>query len=418
MMAHVMVLDSVNEDIFVCGNCKSVYNSLPCYLEHKRLSCNRVLIEDQLATVDSLEQDPKHNFVNKSESELSQGEAETSKDISRDNEQTCKICFQKFNKSKSLFAHTRLHKYKSYQCPICGRCFTQNSHLQRHKLSHRVWPTNIAERTPTSLEMDLSSYSCPYCKHISPNYKKFRIHMRCHYSLKQYKCIQDGCLNFYENINALLSHVSEVHPTPVYTCHMCHEKFDTLDDIVVHQQNHSEFVTGTKVQSKQYKCPQCEAKFRHPEKLSLHMSAESHNNICIHCNKTFASEKRLRLHLQIHRESKPFVCNICGNGFNMKKYLTTHMLKHGTKNFQCLICKTKFGRQDMLQRHLRLHQSKKMYPCPFKDTLDCKKEFSRLDKLKAHLKYHTKCISNLKDESSTSCSEKLKLPLDSRSCIK
>lgn len=104
----------------------------------------------------------------------------------------------------------------------------------------------------------------------------------------------------------------------------------------------------------------------------------------------FASDKRLRLHLQIHRKSKPFECNLCNSSFHMKKYLSSHMLKHGDKHFVCSICKFKFKRKDLLQRHMKSHQTKKTFKCPFQETLDCRKEFSRSDKLKSHIKSHTK----------------------------
>lgn len=47
-MAHVIVLDSLNEDIFVCGQCKYVFSSLNVFIEHKRLKCNKVIIEPAL----------------------------------------------------------------------------------------------------------------------------------------------------------------------------------------------------------------------------------------------------------------------------------------------------------------------------------------------------------------------------------
>lgn len=159
-----------------------------------------------------------------------------------------------------------------------------------------------------------------------------------------------------------------------------------METIATHQQSHDNTEKDDDTQEKKYKCLQCDAVFKKLDKLSLHMLTENHKKMCIHCNKTFASDKRLRLHLQIHRKVKPYQCNICNSSFHMKKYLTNHLLKHGTREFKCPICKNMFKRQDLLQRHMKLHQINKLLKCPFKDVFKCKKEFSRQDKLKLHIK--------------------------------
>lgn len=301
------------------------------------------------------------------------------------------MCTKKFKKVKGLLSHMKTHTKKYYQCPICGRCFRQNSHLQRHITSHKVWPEGLTETTPKSIEDDLLSYTCLYCSETVSNFNQYRLHLKNHLNLKKYKCMQSECTSFHESVESLLGHISTVHNPPIYECHMCSSRFNSLESVAMHQQNHSKLNTQ-KTESKQHKCSFCDAVFKKPEKLTLHLLTENHKKNCIHCNKTFASDKRLRLHLQVHRKLKPFQCNICNSSFHMKKYLSSHMLKHGKREFQCSVCQVTFKRQDLLQRHMKLHEMK-MFQCPFKETLNCNREFSRSDKLKLHLKCHNKYSS-------------------------
>lgn len=388
-MAHVMVLDSVDEDIFVCGTCKAVFNSLQVFLDHKRLKCNSVDLAGRFNSANLVQTTVVGDAFSGSTAQGSvQSEPVTEQVWPKD--LTCSTCKKRFKKVKTLLAHLKTHSDKPYQCPVCGRCFMQNSHLQRHIMSHRMWPDGLKETTAKTQEEELLSYTCPYCNVILLNYSQYRVHLKNHSSLKKFKCIQGDCMDYFETVDQLLHHVSVVHEYPLYTCHLCSSSFNSLEDIATHLQSHNDVDKNKQTSNKLYKCSQCDARFRKPEKLTLHMMTENHNKMCIHCNKTFASDKRLRLHLQIHRKLKPFQCNICNSSFHMKKYLSTHMLKHGNRQFKCTVCKYTFKRQDLLQRHMKLHQAKKMLKCPFKEALDCQKEFNRSDKLKSHLKSHTK----------------------------
>lgn len=396
-MAHVVVLDSIDEDIFVCGTCKTVFNSLQIFLDHKRSKCSNIVLERTYSNVDLMQPVglgdtfPENISTLHQSQELPEPVPEVDQTWPKD--LTCSTCKKKFKKLRTLMAHMKTHCEKPYQCPICGRCFIQNSHLQRHITSHRIWPDGLRETTAQTPEEELLSYTCSYCNLTLVNYSQYRAHLKNHLSLKKYKCIQGECLEFFETVDSLLHHVSIEHERPVYICHLCSSTFNSLEDIAAHLQSDNDGCKDSQNKLKVYKCSQCDARFRKSEKLTLHLLTENHNKICIHCNKTFASDKRLRLHLQIHRTLKPFQCNICNSSFHMKKYLSTHMLKHGNRQFKCSVCKYTFKRQDLLQRHMKLHQAKKMLKCPFKDALDCKKEFSRTDKLKSHIKSHTKHVT-------------------------
>ncbi|KAM3964838.1 LOW QUALITY PROTEIN: zinc finger protein 423-like [Aphomia sociella] len=388
-MAHVLVLDTT-EDVFVCGGCKAVFNSLQLFLDHKNQPCDKNKLTQLLDSSNNLVKPVCENGLSALHS---LGENSNVKNQIETYTQPRK----RIKKINSLLSHLKKHSDTFYQCAVCGRCFVQNSHLQRHIKCHRVWPEGLSKTTAKSTEVDLLSYSCSYCDMVLSNYSQFRAHLKNHLSIKKFKCIQDSCVYLYDDIESLLQHVTIAHQTPKYTCHItiCNETFNSLEEIAAHYQNHNEYAKdsySTNTAPKKYKCLQCDATFKNKEKLSLHMLTETHKS-CIHCGKTFASDKRLRLHLQIHRKMKPFQCNICNSSFHMKKYLSVHMLKHGERQYVCSICRYMFKRPDLLQRHMKLHQLRRKFKCPFRDTLNCKKEFSRNDKLKSHIKLHTKHVA-------------------------
>ncbi|XP_059049559.1 zinc finger protein 425-like [Achroia grisella] len=412
-MAHILVLDS-DQDVFICGCCKTVFYSLQLFTNHKGQRCVK---DNQSQLID-----PPNKASPKCGATI-----DTSNENKAIKDMTCNKCSKKFKKINTLLAHMKTHSEKPYQCQICGRCFIQNSHLQRHIKCHRVWPEGLSGTTAKSTEVDLLSYSCSYCDMVLSSYIQFRAHLKNHLSLKKFKCIQDGCVSFYDSIENLLNHVTIDHKSPKYSCHnpTCNNVFNSLEQIAIHYQNHSECRTeACSTIPKKYKCLQCDASFRRLEKLSLHMLTESHKKTCIHCGNTFASDKRLRLHLQVHRKLKPFQCNICNSSFHMKKYLSVHMLKHGDRQYPCSICSHTFKRSDLLQRHMKIHQLRRTFTCPFRDTLNCKKEFSRSDKLKTHIKLHTKhmpiCSTQHKElnDNEAGTVEICILPLDHKNSIK
>jgi uncharacterized Zn-finger protein len=62
----------------------------------------------------------------------------------------------------------------------------------------------------------------------------------------------------------------------------------------------------------------------------------------------------LKRHIQaVHKNFKPFQCEICKASFAFKSYLKNHVSGvHGNlKPFQCLICKSSFSQAGSLKRH-------------------------------------------------------------------
>ncbi len=81
------------------------------------------------------------------------------------------------------------------------------------------------------------------------------------------------------------------------------------------------------------------------------------------CDSVFTRSYNLGYHINSHKGTKPFLCEICKKYFARKSDCTRHKASiHGERKFQCcyklrdgreLGCKKKFARKDALQRHLQ-----------------------------------------------------------------
>lgn len=79
--------------------------------------------------------------------------------------------------------------------------------------------------------------------------------------------------------------------------------------------------------------------------------------VCTYCQATFLSVNGLRGHInKVHLNVTPFVCTLCGKGFNFKRHYEGHMNTHfKIKAFPCQEpgCSAEFTYNASLNRHMR-----------------------------------------------------------------
>lgn len=67
-----------------------------------------------------------------------------------------------------------------------------------------------------------------------------------------------------------------------------------------------------------------------------------------HCRKAFDTWYKIRRHLRIHAEFRPYQCELCDKSFYDLHKLKRHKLIHtGVKPYQCHICDTKVRDPDV-----------------------------------------------------------------------
>lgn len=113
---------------------------------------------------------------------------------------------------------------------------------------------------------------------------------------------------------------------------------------------------------------------------------------CSKCNFIGKSKKLLRQHEnEAHQIVKSFFCDKCEFSVNSKEALERHMkshMKRNSKSFLCGICGLNFIKLHLLNRHIKYkHTSMKErnYSCTFDG---CEKSFFTVSALKKHSESH------------------------------
>ncbi|XP_059056432.1 zinc finger protein 708-like isoform X1 [Achroia grisella] len=175
-----------------------------------------------------------------------------------------------------------------------------------------------------------------------------------------------------------------------------------------------------------YKCPLCDAKFKHHDTKTQHLAMkhgmeevkvgtskvikEVETCICEVCKKEFPGKGSLTRHMYYHRPIKCKLCHVavtkhkmlahkstvhgvplhtcgvCGYKNKRKRLLLVHQRKvhMKEKNLACNYCDAMFFDNIALKRHMVRHNPVKRFECSH-----CTKKFARMNTLKQHEKIHT-----------------------------
>ncbi|GFT78618.1 zinc finger protein 233 [Trichonephila clavipes] len=116
--------------------------------------------------------------------------------------------------------------------------------------------------------------------------------------------------------------------------------------------------------------------------LRIHANERPYN--CDFCDKCFPQNGHRKVHLRIHTEEKPYSWEICENTFSVRSNLKTHLRIHTEeKPYVCEICNKAHSQRVHLKNHLRIHTKEKPYVCEI-----CEKAFSVRSSLRIHLLSH------------------------------
>ncbi|XP_045581223.2 zinc finger protein 614 [Procambarus clarkii] len=102
---------------------------------------------------------------------------------------------------------------------------------------------------------------------------------------------------------------------------------------------------------------------------------------CDICSKEFWGDRELLSHMSGHRD-QGHICHICGQKFNAKKNLKTHLLTHlSIREYICRYCDKSFRRKDHLTVHERIHTGVRPYQCKW-----CDSGYPQKHQLKLHIR--------------------------------
>lgn len=165
----------------------------------------------------------------------------------------------------------------------------------------------------------------------------------------------------------------------------------------------------------QFHCHICSKKFPTFFKLNQHMNIHFSNVVCETCGATFLSQRRLKVHIEIHRQGG-CPCKTCGKVYKTESYLKFHIEKTHLGNrkrmLRCRHCPEKFTEHFKKLKHLKeVHGITFIFDCDVCSATfpsrrawrahqnrvhsnktkceHCHRAFSTLNTLKIHLISHT-----------------------------
>ncbi|XP_071550479.1 uncharacterized protein [Panulirus ornatus] len=108
---------------------------------------------------------------------------------------------------------------------------------------------------------------------------------------------------------------------------------------------------------------------------------------CYICNKVLSSRGNLAKHIVLHKENKPWVCDLCNIGFNAKRDSEHHRLQHHTNERPniCEVCGKGYVDSYYLSEHMVFHRPERPFSCDI-----CGKLFRTARCVSRHKKRHEK----------------------------
>jgi KRAB domain-containing zinc finger protein len=298
----------------------------------------------------------------------------------------CNVCSMKFDKIHLLRLHAyfcgnkqekikvrMVGKKKEYECPICGKIFSDRRGIERHGPVHS----------------GIKAYECTVCGRSYTQKGHLELHMKKHNDnfFERFEC--PFCFKIFEKKDRFVKH-KETHSsgTP-YTCNVCNNSVQSLDDLHGHFKTHAHH-NFYYVENKSEIRSLDTTKKRVPDDLkSMTMPLQ-----------VFDSDKLQELsssQLMLKEQEQTlcadgqfiYICQICRKQFQSWEVLLEHIDRHFglSSKFKCETCDDEFDTIHNLKQHINEHREKFEYAgmCQV-----CMKYFEVDEDLSEHFKIHSR----------------------------
>lgn len=278
----------------------------------------------------------------------------------------CKLCHYTNDSTLLLRQHMKLHKPKQqFECSLCDLIAESSEALQDHMIQH----------------CKVRTYQCKLCSSAFSYKSQLRAHMRMHNDQDLLMC--DLCDFETRNVTGFRLHMKSHASKPLVKCNSCNAEFETNQSLKDHKKSNCPQSTdkSERTASHGYACVECgfisvgRREMKHHQKIHMGKAMLSLPKKCPYCEHTETTIELIRKHIsEVHGESKPLKCEMCGFFAVSIRSLKSHMKRHVNdqrfvaqplEQYKCNLCGYVCHHLPSLKSHMWRHAADMHYSYEF-----------------------------------------------------